>query len=273
MFGKVLKNEIRHSARYNLVIYLVALAVSGLMGLSLITGSTGIGIISCVALYAVGIITVVVTLISVIKNFYDTLFSRQGYLTLTLPVKGSTLLLSKVLVSFLWIIVGLAIMASTLLLIFLFVRQRSAEEIDIIKALIKDMGFLELLPSGAVVFEVLVVLSLLGISKMLTYVGYIYFSVAVANTKELQSHPKFFGVLTCLVIIGVTSRISDFLTAKAPLTFFVTAEKAYFAFEPMGSVYGALLSYGVGGTLFSALVAFGLLVLTGYIIENKVNLK
>lgn len=273
MFGKIIKNEIHHSARYNLVIYTVALAVSAFMGLSLITGSTGIGIISCFALYAVGIITVVVTLISVIKNFYDTLFSRQGYLTLTLPVKGSTLLLSKVLVSFLWIIVGLAVMASTLLLIFVFVRQRSAEEIDIIKSLIKDMGFLELLPSGAVVFEVLVVLALLGVSKMLTYVGYIYFSVTVANTKQLQSHPKLFGVLTCLAISGITSRISDFLTEKAPLTFFVTTQKAFFDFEPMGAVQGAILSYGIGGTIFSAIVALGLLVLTGYIIENKVNLK
>ena len=100
MFGKVLKNEIRHSARYNLTIYAVALAASVLMGLSLVIESSGIGVASCFALYIIGIITVVITLVSVIKNFYDTLFSRQGYLTLTLPVKGSTLLLSKVLVSF-----------------------------------------------------------------------------------------------------------------------------------------------------------------------------
>lgn len=273
MFGKVIKNEIRHSARYNLVIYCVALAASFIMGISLITDSTGIGVLSCFALYIIGIVTVVVTLVSVIKNFYDTLFSRQGYLTLTLPVKGSTLLLSKVLVSFLWIIVGFAIMASTLVLIFIYVRHRSAEEIDIIKGLISSMGFLELLPSAAVIAEVIIVLALIGISKMLTYVGYIYFSVTVANTKQLQSHPKFFGVLTCFVIMLFTTRISNILTEKAPLTFFVTSEKAFFAFEKMGAVNGALLSYGVGGTIFSALIALGLLILTGYIIENKVNLK
>ena len=79
MFGKVLKNEIRHSARYNLTIYAVALAASVLMGLSLVIESSGIGVASCFALYIIGIITVVITLVSVIKNFYDTLFSRQGY--------------------------------------------------------------------------------------------------------------------------------------------------------------------------------------------------
>ena len=273
MFGKVLKNEIRHSARYNLVIYLVALAVSAFMTVSLITDSVGMGIVSCFALYVIGIVTVVVTLVSVIKNFYDTLFARQGYLTLTLPVKGSTLLFSKVLVSFLWIIVGFAIMAATWLLIFFYVRQQTAAEVDVIKTLISDLGFLELLPSASVIIQVVIVLALLGISKMLTYVGYIYFSVTVANTRAFQNHPKLFGILTCLAIMSVSSNISDILTTKAPLTFFVTAERAYFAFEPMGSVQGALISYGVGGTIFTAIVALGLLFATGYIIENKVNLK
>lgn len=273
MFGKVLKNEIRHSARYNLTIYAVALAASLIMGLSLVFDSAGIGIASCFALYIIGILTIVVTLVSVIKNFYDTLFSRQGYLTLTLPVKGSMLLLSKVLVSFLWIIVGFLIMASTLMLIFFYVRQRTEVEIGLIKGLIEDMGFLDLLPSGAVIAEVIIVLIILGVSKMLTYVGYIYFSVTVANTKQFQNHPKLFGVITFFIIMSLTSRVSDYLTMKAPLTFFVTSQKAFFSFDVMGSLNGALLSYGVAGTIFSALVALALLVLTGYIIENKVNIK
>lgn len=273
MFGKVLKNEILHSARYNLVIYLVALAVSLIMGLSLITGSTGIGITSCVALYVVGMLTVAVTLVSVIKNFYDTLFSRQGYLTLTLPVKGSTILLSKVLISFLWIIVGFVIMVMTWVLVFFYVKQRTAVEFGIVKELISSFGFLELIPSVSVIIQVIIVLAVLGISKMLTYVGFIYFSVTVANTRAFQKHPKFFGIITFLAIMTVSSNISDMLTQKAPLTFFATPEKAFFAFEPMGAVQGALISYGVGGTIFTALVALGLLFATGYIIENKVNLK
>lgn len=273
MFGKVLKNEIRHSARYNLVIYIVALAASGIMALSLVTDSTAMGVISCFALYIIGVLTVVVTLVSVIKNFYDTLFDRQGYLTLTLPVKGSTLLFSKVIVSFLWIFVGFAIMAATVVLIYFYVKQQTAEETDIIRSMISDLGALELLPSATVILQVIFVLVFLGISKMLTYVGYIYFSVTVANTKALAKHPKFFGILTFFVIMFTCSNISTVLTAKAPLTFFATAQKAFFAFEPMGSVQGALVSYGVGGTIFTAIVALILLFATGYIIENKVNLK
>lgn len=273
MFGKLIKHEIRHSARYNLVIYIVALAVSLVMGLSLITESTALGVISCFAIYITGFATVVVTLVSVIKNFYDTLFSRQGYLTLTLPVKGSTLLISKVLVSFLWIIVGFLIMALTWISIFFYVRQQTEAGFDVIKILFTDTGLFELLPSGAVVVQVLVVFALIALTKILTYVAYIYFAVTVANTRSFQSHPKLFGGITFFAVMIVISKINNFLTTNAPVTFFVTSEKAFFDLEPMGAVEGALISYGVGGTIFTGIVALGLLALTAYIIEHKVNIK
>ena len=273
MFGKLIKNEIRHSARYNLVIYLVALAVTLVMGLSLVTESTALGVFSCFAIYITGFATVVVTLVSVIKNFYDTLFSRQGYLTLTLPVKGSTLLISKVLVSFLWIITGFLIMALTWVSIFVYARQQTQDSFDIIKILLFDSGLLELLPSGTVVAQVIIVMALIALTTILTYVSYIYFAVTVANTRTFQSHPKFFGGLTFFVVLTVISKINNFLTAKAPVTFFVTSEKAFFALEPMGAVEGAFISYGVGGTIFTGIVAVALLFCTGYIIEHKVNIR
>ncbi len=273
MFGKLLKHEIRHSARYNLVIYLVAVAVTLVMALSLITGSTALGAVSCFAIYVTGFATVVVTLVSVIKNFYDTLYSRQGYLTLTLPVKSGALLASKVIVSFLWIIIGFLIMALTWVSIFFYVKEQTQESFDVLKILFTDSGLLELLPSGFVVAEVLVVFGIIVLSKILTYVGYIYFAVTVANTRSFQAHPKFFGGITFFAVMVVISKINNFLTAKAPLTFFVTNEKAFFAFEPMGAVEGAIISYGVGGTLFTGLVALALLICTAYIIEHKVNIK
>ncbi len=273
MFGKLLKHEIRHSGRYNLVIYIVAVAVTLVMGLSLITGSTALGTVSSIAIYLTGIATVIVTLVSVIKNFYDTLFARQGYLTLTLPVKGSALLASKVIVSFLWIIVGFLIMALSWLSIFFYVRHKTEADLDVIKILLFDSGLLELLPSGTVVVKVLVIIAMMALTKILTYVSYIYFAVTVANTRSFQTHPKLFGGLTFFAVFLVISRLSNILTEKAPLTFFVTSEKAFFDFLPMGAVEGAFISYGAGGTIFTGLVALGLLFATGYIIEHKVNIK
>ncbi len=273
MFLKLLKHEIRHSARYNLLIYLAAGAITLIMGLSLITESSFMGMLSCFALYMTGFAVVLVTLVSVIKNFYDTLFTRQGYLTLTLPVKGSTLLISKVLVSFLWIILSAVIMVLTWGLIIFYTDQKNGQTIAGIKNLIESFGFLDFLPSGAVVAQTVAVLVLLFLLTVFTYVGYIYFTVTIANTRRFQNHPKLFGALTFFFLTLIVSRVSNTLTNALPLTFNVDSEKAFFAFEAMGEIPGVLLSYGVGGTLFSGFVALILLIITGYIIENKVNLK
>ena len=120
MLGKLLKYEIKHSARYTSTIYLATIAFSAISVIALLLNSTWLGVMSCFGLYVAGIASVIVTLVSVIKNFYDTLYGRQGYLTFTLPVKCSTVLLSKIIASVVWIIVGFLVMGLTLFVIFLY---------------------------------------------------------------------------------------------------------------------------------------------------------
>ena len=124
MLGKLIKHEIRHSARYTMAIYGAAFAAMAVTCLSLLLDTGWLGAISCGILYVVGFASVVVTLVSVIKNFYDTLYSRQGYLTLTLPVKGSALLFSKIIVSFIWIVASMVVMGLTLFMIFIYGKEK-----------------------------------------------------------------------------------------------------------------------------------------------------
>lgn len=273
MLGKLIKNEIRHSARYTMTIYIAVAALVGVMGLALITKTTWIGLMGCLALYVTGIAVVMVTLVSVIKNFYDTLYGRQGYLTFTLPVKCSTLLISKVIVSFMWIIVSFAVMIGTYLLIFLYARQRTEGTFDLLGDAIAISGILEMLPSGIVIAEFLAVMGILAVITILTYVGYVYFTVTVANTRALQAHPKFYGGAVFFLLFLIVNIISTKLTELIPLTFNVTTEKVYFAFQNMSMAENVILSYGIGGTIFSGIVAVALLFATGYIMEHKVNLK
>ena len=125
MLGKLLKYEIKHSARYTAAIYLATLAFAAVSVIALLFNSTWLGVMSCFMLYFAGIASVIVTLVSVIKNFYDTLYSKQGYLTFTLPVKCSTILLSKLIVSVLWIIIGFLVMGVTLFVIFFYAKDKS----------------------------------------------------------------------------------------------------------------------------------------------------
>ena len=273
MLGKLLKYEIRHSARYTAAIYLATLAFAAISVIALLFNSTWLGVMSCFMLYIAGFASVIVTLVSVIKNFYDTLYGKQGYLTFTLPVKCSTVLLSKLIVSIIWIIVGFLVMAATFFVIFLYAKDKSESFFDMFKDAFAISGIAEYIPSGIVIAQALIVIAILALMTVLTYVGYVFFVVTVANTGRFQSHPKLFGALVFLGIFAAVNTVSNFLTEQLPLTFNVTSERVFFAFSDMFSVEGTLISYGVGGTIFSAIVAAGLLVLTGYIMENKVNIK
>ncbi len=273
MLGKLIKHEFRHSARYTMSIYIAVLAIGGIVALSLLSESTFLGVMSCFALYVAGFVALIVTLVSVIKNFYDTLFGRQGYLTLTLPVKCSTLLVSKIIVSFVWIVIGFAVMAATLLVIFFYAKYKSDGYMMMIGDAISMSGILNMLPSAAAVAELLIVAAVMAIITIFTYVSFVYFTVTVANTRALQSHPKLLGGLVFLGIFAVTNSVNNALTELIPLTFNVSTEKVFFAFKAMGDVQDALFSFGVGGTIFSGLVALGLMFATGYILEHKVNLK
>ena len=58
-----------------------------------------------------------------------------------------------------------------------------------------------------------------------------------------------------------------------PLTVNVTTEKVYFALHNMQYQANTIFTYGIGGTIFSSLVALALLFATGYFMEHKVNVK
>lgn len=273
MLGKLLKYDIKHSARYTATIYLATLAFAAVSVVALLANSTWLGVMSCFMLYIAGVASVIVTLVSVIKNFYDTLYGKQGYLTFTLPVKCSTVLLSKLIVSVLWIIVGFLVMAATLLVIFLYAKDKSEGMFDSFMDAFAISGIAEYIPSGLVIAEALIIVAVLAILTVITYVGYVFFVVTIANTDKFQSHPKLFGALVFFGIFSLVNTASNFLTEKIPFTFNIASDKVFFAFADMFSVEGTLLSYGIGGTIFSAIVAAGLLALTGYIMEHKVNIK
>lgn len=273
MLGKLIKNEIKHSARYTVSVYLAVIAISCIMGLSLLSSSGFLGVVSCAALFIAGIVAIIVTLTSVIKNFYDSLFSRQGYLTLTLPVSCRALLASKLTVSFIWIVMSFLVFGLTVVMIFLYARERSSEYMSVISDAVSISGLLDFLPSTGAMLQFAVVFTLYAIINILTYVSIAYFTVAVANTGAFQSHPKALGGLVFLSAFFVNNSVGNLLTQRFPLSFNVGRDRVFFALEAMYKSEEALISYGVGGTVFSLIMAVGLMLLTGYILENKVNLK
>ena len=272
MLGKLMKHECKQSARSVMLIYASAAAVILFVFFGMLTKITWIGILGSVVLYIVALVGVIMTLVSIIKNFYDTLYSNQGYLSFTLPVKGSNLLLSKVLVSVVWIVLSLVLGALCLWVIAINTKASMEGSMEGVWDVLEMTGIKEMLPSGATLIKLIVLVAIKALLVALTFIGFVYFAVTMANTRALQKHPKLFGFLIFFLTYGAANAIATKLTYSLPLSLEISTEDVKLAFVAMDRSE-SMLSYGLGGTIFLALVAFGLLLLTGWIMEHKVNIK
>lgn len=124
MLGKLFKHEFKSTAKVMLTIYgvLILTTILGILGFSTQTMLTdyeplplviNLLFISTVILYILSIFTLfIVTYVYVCLHFYKTMYSDQGYLTHTLPVKPSTLFHVKLTTAWVW-------MMGTMILFFL----------------------------------------------------------------------------------------------------------------------------------------------------------
>ncbi|MCM1364546.1 MAG: hypothetical protein NC122_06935 [Faecalibacterium sp.] len=271
MLGKLLKYELKHSARYVMLIYACAGVTTVFMLLGMLIKSSRMTVIGSMVLEFVGIAAIFMTLVSVIKNFYDTLYGSQGYLSFTLPVKCSTLLVSKALVSFFWIILSAVLMGIITLIILLNANMQSDGALDGVLDIIRSSGALEGVASTGMIIKTVVLFAVNVLLNILTFVGFVYFSVTLANTRALQKHPKLFGFIIFFASYGIANSISAKLTSSLPLAISITADNVKLVFEAAGNSVGSM--HGIGGLIFMALAAVALLCVTGWIMEHKVNVK
>lgn len=275
MLGKLIKHEFRQTANSVIAVYCSALAAMGFMLLSYITDITWVGALGSVALVFIGGLCIVMTMVAVISNFHRSLYGNQGYLTFTLPVKCGDLLLSKFLVSAIWILISYLSLIACIVIVYFYAKIKSNGIADGLTSMMGDFELISQLPSKALVFEFLFYIAIGAFLNIITFIGYVYFAVTIANTRPLQKHPLMFGIITFIASYSVVQAISAKLTYSLPLSVLVGSDSVRLGFVSMQEAYsqGALFSVGAGGTIFSAIVAITLLVLTGWIMENKVNIK
>ena len=113
MFGKLMKYELKATAKWYLIIssVLAILAIfAGLLASSVITGASNytrntaftIAGIVVLVIFAGYIGLTLTNYIIIIRRFYNNIFGREGYLTWTLPTGSHTVLLVKVTSALIW---------------------------------------------------------------------------------------------------------------------------------------------------------------------------
>lgn len=127
MLGKLLKYEIKSTARLLLPLYLAVL-IFGVINRFLnpfnivetsnsLTLQTALSAFSMILYIALIIGILVMTFVIMIQRFYKNLLGDEGYLMFTLPVKTWQHIISKLLVSMLWLILSFLTVICSVLII------------------------------------------------------------------------------------------------------------------------------------------------------------
>lgn len=271
MLGKLLKHEIRQSARFVSVIYAIVGVTTAFTLLAMLIKSTKLTVIASALLVFVGIALLIMTMVAIIKNFYDSLYGSQGYLSFTLPVKCSKILLSKIITSYFWVFVSGIMFAVIVFLIYYNAMEQSQGALETLVDMLNTSG----LAGEGIVTEIilknLVYQAVNLLVDIFIFLGFVYFAITLANTRLLGKHPKFFGITIFFVLYGLATTVSSLLNAYVPLSMEISSENVGIVFQAAGVSFSSLS--GLAGPIFMVIVSAVLLWLTGWIMEHKVNIR
>ena len=127
MLGKLLKYEIKATARLFLPMYITILIFAVINKIfdpfntldssSSFNLQTILGAVSSILYFALIVGILVMTLVIMIQRFYKNLLGDEGYLMFTLPVKSWEHIISKLAVAMMWTIISLLIIIFSIIIL------------------------------------------------------------------------------------------------------------------------------------------------------------
>lgn len=272
MLGKLLKYEFKYSARMLPIVYL-AVAVAYLFGLLAKAIDLAPLRFSASLLLAVGgVAAIVITFLTVILRYFKGLFGAEGYLSQTLPVSKGSLIASKVIASYLWMLISAVVAVLALLAMF---QLNDAAQINVLFDYLKD---------GRYTPMVLYIL-LAGCVQMLAFLGELYFAITLANTRPFLKNNVLFSVVFYFVsymLVGVAEIPAMlFLPLGVRLSPTGAAWTTESMFHSLGNNLGSLngasssvtQSIGIGNIFIEALAGAAFLLVARWLMEHKTSVK
>ena len=263
MLGKLLKYEIKSTYKIFLLLYGGIIFLAGINKLFSTTGLFDnpnfnfIPIISSILYGLLILATFIVTFIIVIQRYYKNLFSNEGYLSFTLPVKASSHILSKGIIGFMWIFLGAIITLGSLLLLFSSpdLNELIKQGLNFVNNIDEYVG-----PQGnLLIFEIVLYLIIVPIYQVLMVYASISIGQLFNKNRVGLSFVAYFvlqSIFQIFTIIAIMSGgFSLFFSETDP-----TMDKIVYSIFP---VFLFLL------VLFSVLYFFG----SKLIIQKKLNLE
>ncbi|WP_085833642.1 hypothetical protein [Clostridium merdae] len=261
MLGRLLKYEIKSTARIYLPLYLLLFLMAVINRVFISINSETLEtplVISMMAYVSIIVAISVITLVVTIQRFYKNLLTDEGYLMFTLPVSVDANILSKLLVATLWNITSAVVSVFSVLVLALD-QESIGEFAEMWREILEFIS--QMNSSVSVIIFQSIVLILLSI-----LVAVLNMYVAMAIGHLVQKH-RVAGSLGAFFLIGLAEQIIMTLFIE------ISSKSGWFKFlngmSPAGQIQWVLWAMIVGVLILGAIFYYG----TRYILKNKLNLE
>lgn len=194
MLSKLIKYDIRSTWRDFAGVYLSILL--GVLILPPLFNNFNNQIVNTVAGFisaAIVISTIVIMVITLFKIFNTNVFSKEGYLTMTLPVTSAQIVVSKLLVSTMWIILT-GIVSAIGICIFVL-NMHAAPLAEISAAFEKFMAMFDTRGLWAVILMVIAM-----IASTVKEISKLFLACSIAHLKQIGKFRVPVGILSYFVL-------------------------------------------------------------------------
>ncbi len=276
MLGKLLKYEVKDTLRIIPFFYAITAVLACL---SLLAGKLELGwfkVTSSVLLLLVGIAVFVVTLVVICMRYYKNLYSNEGYLSFTLPLKPHLHLVSKSIVSFMWAILSVLVCLGAF-----FVALNGLGVDGAVWSSVLDQ--IERSGMGNYIYAIIPMVCL----SILYLMSQVYFSITMANRPAFHNIGQAGASILLFLATNVVLKIVEtILTIIIPFSLSVSLTGSFDISLTAQNMVGYLMEnlnnpnpnpsnmvIGLGGYTFDIIMVFVLFYLTGRIMNKKVSLR
>lgn len=266
MLSRLLKYEIKATGRIFLPIFLALLMFAGITRFFSAVGpeqwDTPAFIIMVIYIMIMAGMFVM-TFIMMIQRFYKNLLTDEGYLMLTLPVKPWKHIVSKLLVSMMWIVIsGIAAFISILMIAL---QKGDLTKISAELSALYHQAFNYL---GASLYLLSIELIIVLLIALASGILIVYASIAIGH---LFNRHKLLASFGAFIVLSTLSQI--FYTLIALIhgsTYFPTIHVSAGDFISRQPLIQGLMVYGI---ISSVLLCAAYFTITNYILSKRLNLE
>ena len=291
MLGRLTKNSLKatFNAVYN--IYIAMAVIGAIMLVMLLVdwtkwGDTGIGvgylikIAASIALCITAGIGVLMTFVAVFREFRRNLYGNEGYLTMSLPVRSSTLVFSKWLSASFWVVISYLTLMGCAFGSFIYIVKHSMNEYastyDLVMQLVDQLCYSAgvVTPSINVILNLAVMYATEGAARACVFVLMVFFAITLSHCRPYSRHGKAGTLLytlatffTVYVFAGVITKLIKIYIVVSDTHYTVTLSE-YQVQQAWKLGFGA---YSITNIYCTVLAAVFLFMFCCVLVDRRVN--